>query len=118
VADATSTTGPIYHHLFGPVPSRRLGRSLGVDLVPFKTCTYDCVYCQLPTTTDKTCRRRQYVSASSEWLGILPGRASRGPSSPADWPRAFGRYRAVVRRHGQERRKPRAYRGPEICSET
>jgi len=31
-------------HVFGPVPSRRLGRSLGVDLVPFKTCTYDCIY--------------------------------------------------------------------------
>jgi hypothetical protein len=31
-------------HVFGPVPSRRLGRSLGVDLVPFKTCSYDCIY--------------------------------------------------------------------------
>ena len=36
-----------YRFLYGPVPSRRLGRSLGVDLVPFKTCTYDCVYCFL-----------------------------------------------------------------------
>ncbi|MHC4337705.1 MAG: radical SAM protein, partial [Planctomycetota bacterium] len=34
-------------YLFGPVPSRRLGRSLGVDVVPFKVCTLDCVYCQL-----------------------------------------------------------------------
>lgn len=40
--------------VFGPVPSRRLGRSLGVDLVPFKTCTYDCIYCQLGRTTHKT----------------------------------------------------------------
>jgi wyosine [tRNA(Phe)-imidazoG37] synthetase (radical SAM superfamily) len=38
-------------YVFGPVPSRRLGRSLGVDLVPYKTCTYDCVYCQLGRTT-------------------------------------------------------------------
>jgi wyosine [tRNA(Phe)-imidazoG37] synthetase (radical SAM superfamily) len=40
--------------LFGPVPSRRLGRSLGVDLAPFKTCTYDCIYCQIGRTTHLT----------------------------------------------------------------
>ncbi|MBN2701378.1 MAG: radical SAM protein [Methylothermaceae bacterium] len=49
-------------HLFGPVPSRRLGRSLGVDLVPFKTCTFDCVYCQLGRTTDLTMERQAFVS--------------------------------------------------------
>lgn len=43
--------------VYGPVPSRRLGRSLGVDIVPFKTCTFDCIYCQLGRTTHKTvCR--------------------------------------------------------------
>jgi wyosine [tRNA(Phe)-imidazoG37] synthetase (radical SAM superfamily) len=47
--------------VYGPVPSRRLGRSLGVDLVPFKTCTYDCVYCQLGRTTDRTIRRRRWA---------------------------------------------------------
>ena len=52
-----------YKHLYGPVPSRRLGRSLGVDLVPFKTCTYDCVYCQLGRTTNKTLERKEYVAA-------------------------------------------------------
>lgn len=41
-------------NIFGPVPSRRLGRSLGVDLAPFKTCSYDCVYCQLGRTTTLT----------------------------------------------------------------
>jgi len=50
-----------YKHVFGPVPSRRLGRSLGVDLVPFKTCTYDCIYCQLGRTTLKTLERKEYV---------------------------------------------------------
>ena len=50
-------------HIFGPVPSRRLGFSLGVDLVPFKTCTLDCVYCQLGSTTRKTVLRRPYVPA-------------------------------------------------------
>jgi len=48
-------------HVFGPVPSRRLGRSLGVDLVPFKTCSFDCLYCQLGCTTDKTLERRPYI---------------------------------------------------------
>ncbi len=47
--------------VYGPVPSRRLGRSLGVDLIPFKTCTYDCAYCQLGRTTDKTVRRQRWV---------------------------------------------------------
>jgi wyosine [tRNA(Phe)-imidazoG37] synthetase (radical SAM superfamily) len=45
---------------FGPVPSRRLGRSLGIDIVPFKTCTYDCIYCQLGRTTNKTTELKEY----------------------------------------------------------
>ncbi len=51
-------------HLFGPVPSRRLGRSLGVDLVPFKTCDFDCIFCQLGRTTNRTMERRPYVPAA------------------------------------------------------
>ena len=47
--------------MFGPVPSRRLGRSLGVDVVPFKTCSYDCIYCQLGGTTLKTVERKAWV---------------------------------------------------------
>jgi len=50
-----------YRHLYGPVPSRRLGRSLGIDLVPHKICTYDCIYCQIGKTTDKTLVRKEYV---------------------------------------------------------
>ncbi len=50
-----------YHHLFGPVPSRRLGLSLGVDLVPHKTCTLDCVYCECGETTNLTVTRKEYV---------------------------------------------------------
>jgi wyosine [tRNA(Phe)-imidazoG37] synthetase (radical SAM superfamily) len=49
------------NYVFGPVPSRRLGRSLGIDLVPFKTCSYDCIYCQLGRTTHKTVERRQWA---------------------------------------------------------
>jgi len=48
-------------YIFGPVPSRRLGRSLGVDLVPFKTCTYDSIYCQLGRTVNRTTQRREWV---------------------------------------------------------
>ncbi|MFZ2145888.1 MAG: radical SAM protein [Sedimentisphaerales bacterium] len=47
-------------YFYGPVPSRRLGRSYGVDIVPFKVCTLDCVYCQLGKTTDKTIERKDY----------------------------------------------------------
>ena len=47
--------------VFGPVPSRRLGRSLGIDLVPLKTCTFDCIYCQLGRTTCQTLDRKAYV---------------------------------------------------------
>lgn len=49
-------------YVYGPVPSRRLGRSLGIELVPFKTCTYDCVYCQLGRTINKTLELKEYVA--------------------------------------------------------
>lgn len=49
-------------HIFGPVPSRRLGFSLGVDVIPFKTCTLDCIYCQVGRTTCKTIERKEYVN--------------------------------------------------------
>ena len=47
--------------VYGPVPSRRLGRSLGVDLVPYKVCSYDCIYCQLGRTKEKTVERKPYI---------------------------------------------------------
>ncbi len=52
-----------YRYLYGPVPSRRLGRSLGIDLVPHKVCSYDCIYCQIGKTTKKTTERKEYVPA-------------------------------------------------------
>ena len=48
-------------HIFGPVPSRRLGLSLGIDLVPFKTCTLDCIYCELGKTATPVSQRAEYV---------------------------------------------------------
>jgi wyosine [tRNA(Phe)-imidazoG37] synthetase (radical SAM superfamily) len=50
-----------YRYLFGPVPSRRLGVSLGIDLVPHKTCSLNCIYCECGATTDLTVERREYV---------------------------------------------------------
>ncbi|MFO7713499.1 radical SAM protein [Desulfosarcina sp.] len=51
-----------YKTLFGPVPSRRLGISLGVDLVPHKTCSLDCVYCECGPTTHLSLDRKEYVA--------------------------------------------------------
>jgi len=48
-------------YFYGPVPSRRLGFSLGVNLTPKKLCTFNCVYCQLGDTTKKTIKRFFYV---------------------------------------------------------
>lgn len=52
-------------HVYGPVPGRRLGRSLGVDLVPVKSCPYDCIYCQLGPTRRLTVRRQTFAPVAS-----------------------------------------------------
>ena len=49
------------NHIFGPVNSRRLGRSLGIDLLPKKICNFDCIYCEVGATSQHTCERREYV---------------------------------------------------------
>jgi len=68
-----------FRHIYGPVLSRRLGHSLGVDLVHLKTCTYDCIYCQLGRTTHKTIERREYV-AVAEILNELKNRLALSPA--------------------------------------
>jgi wyosine [tRNA(Phe)-imidazoG37] synthetase (radical SAM superfamily) len=50
---------------YGPVPSRRLGLSLGVDIVPMKVCTLDCIYCQLGRTTEKSTTRRDFMDLAA-----------------------------------------------------
>jgi wyosine [tRNA(Phe)-imidazoG37] synthetase (radical SAM superfamily) len=52
----------LYQHLYGPVPSRRFGRSLGIDLMPHKACCLDCIFCQLGPTHRKTLTPQNYVS--------------------------------------------------------
>lgn len=72
---STRTTRFVY----GPVPSRRLGRSLGIDLVPFKTCSYDCIYCQLGRTTNKTTDLLEYVPVDGV-LAELAEKLQAGPT--------------------------------------
>jgi len=57
-------------YIFGPVASRRLGRSLGVDLIPYKTCSFDCLYCEIGRTTNKTVERKEYVSSDQILHGV------------------------------------------------
>ncbi len=59
-----------YKHLFGPVMSRRLGVSLGVDLVPFKYCPLNCVYCEVQSTTNLSVQREEFF-ATNEILDEL-----------------------------------------------
>jgi wyosine [tRNA(Phe)-imidazoG37] synthetase (radical SAM superfamily) len=55
----------MYKYLFGPVPSRRLGMSLGIDLIPKKVCSLNCVYCEVGKTTNLTIDRLEYVKYDS-----------------------------------------------------
>ncbi len=64
-------------YLYGPVPSRRLGRSLGVDIVPFKLCSLNCVYCQLGKTTGKVLQRDDFVPIGAV-LAELKGKLDAG----------------------------------------
>jgi wyosine [tRNA(Phe)-imidazoG37] synthetase (radical SAM superfamily) len=60
-----------YKYLFGPVPSRRFGRSLGIDLLPRKTCTYDCIFCQVGPTTTRTLSREDYAPVDEVTREVL-----------------------------------------------
>lgn len=51
--------------VFGPVPSRRLGQSLGIDPIPQKTCNWNCIYCQLGRSTPMANERREYISCDA-----------------------------------------------------
>ena len=58
--------------VYGPVPSRRLGYSLGIDLIPHKICSFDCIYCQLSRTTEKTVLRSEYADKDEVLRQIEP----------------------------------------------
>ncbi len=67
-----------YRYLFGPVPSRRFGRSLGIDLTPFKTCCLDCVFCQLGRTRETTIVRKEHVPVDAVFSEIEEWRKTDG----------------------------------------
>lgn len=66
--------------IYGPVPSWRLGRSLGVDLLStgHKTCSFNCIYCQLGKTINFTMERREFVSLAqlAEELNVIASAAN------------------------------------------
>lgn len=69
-------------HLFGPVPSRRLGISLGIDLTPQKACTLNCLYCECGKTDTLTLERKEYVP-TAEVIDELRAYLSTGPELDA-----------------------------------
>ena len=71
-------------YVFGPVPSRRLGRSLGIDPLPLKTCNWNCVYCQLGRTKPLTNERREYFPRQ-EILDEVKASISAHKPDEIDW---------------------------------
>jgi wyosine [tRNA(Phe)-imidazoG37] synthetase (radical SAM superfamily) len=72
--------------VFGPVPSRRLGNSLGINHIPYKHCSYSCIYCQVgPTMHPQIQRRRFYApQAIADAVQQMITRAKKA-SSPVDY---------------------------------
>ena len=95
-----------YRYIFGPVPSRRFGRSLGVDLVQLKTCSFNCVFCQVGATRRTTLERREYVPVESvlaelaDWLA-QGGTADVITLSGSGEPTLHSRFGDVLERIGE-----------------
>ncbi len=49
-------------YVYGPIQSRRIGLSLGITLTPYKVCSFNCVYCQLGRTDERTIQRKEYLN--------------------------------------------------------
>jgi wyosine [tRNA(Phe)-imidazoG37] synthetase (radical SAM superfamily) len=70
-------------YIYGPVQSRRLGLSLGLSLTPYKTCSFDCVYCQLGKTINFSVRQQEYIPVKEildelkSWLQNNPQEAQK-----------------------------------------
>ncbi len=65
--------------VYGPLPSRRLGQSLGVDPIPFKTCNFNCVYCQLGRTKPLTNTRRDFYPPAAILAEVEAALAAHSP---------------------------------------
>ena len=75
---------PGLRHVFGPVPTRRLGMSLGIDPVPLKTCNFSCIYCQLGRTPRMTMKRRPFFGVT-DIVGELATALARHQPGDIDW---------------------------------
>jgi wyosine [tRNA(Phe)-imidazoG37] synthetase (radical SAM superfamily) len=71
-------------YIFGPVPSRRLGQSLGIDPIPLKTCNWNCVYCQLGRTIPLTNERKVYFPPEEIVAEVRDALEAYGPGE-IDW---------------------------------
>jgi wyosine [tRNA(Phe)-imidazoG37] synthetase (radical SAM superfamily) len=71
-------------YVYGPVPSRRLGQSLGIDTIPLKTCNWNCVYCQLGRTQPLTNQRKEYCP-SGEILAEVREALETRKQGEIDW---------------------------------
>ncbi|MBT3315598.1 MAG: radical SAM protein [Anaerolineae bacterium] len=71
-------------YVFGPVPSRRLGQSLGIDTIPLKTCNWNCIYCQLGRTRPLTNDRKVYIPCEDILAEVKSTLASH-TSGEIDW---------------------------------
>ena len=71
-------------YVYGPVPSRRLGQSLGIDTIPLKTCNWNCVYCQLGRTVPLINERKEYYPSEEILAEVEAALASHQPGE-IDW---------------------------------
>lgn len=72
------------NYVFGPVPSRRLGQSLGIDPIPLKTCNWNCVYCQLGRSKPLTNTRREYFPREDIITEVAQSLGTHAPGQ-IDW---------------------------------
>lgn len=71
-------------YVFGPVPSRRLGQSLGIDTIPLKTCNWNCIYCQLGRTRPVVNTRTEYIPRDEIMNQVRKSLAAHRPDQ-IDW---------------------------------
>ena len=76
------------NYIFGPVPSRRLGCSLGIDTIPLKTCNWNCIYCQLGRTRPVIHKRAEYVPSANIQAELHQKLATQPPGT-IDWINVF-----------------------------
>jgi len=84
--DEAESSAAAHSYSFGPVPSRRLGKSLGINNIPAKTCTYSCVYCQLGRTTHMLSERQRFYDPQAIFAEVQSRlRAAKDAGEPVDY---------------------------------